>query len=168
MIPQQILDVLAGEDVLLIPPAQEGVTPIPAEVYADEHAEALLDLGMAVTKENRPEGEAFLLYNPEVHPTEEVEQYAQAGRLAEYVNGEGNNKKPGNPSAMVNVTTPGGEPVRDILVETPEQAKAAMQRNSSPKRNVALNPFTAETSGNVLRNRIQRVGEIPNPVPLPR
>lgn len=164
MIPQQILDVLAGEDVLLVPPAQEGVMPMPAETYAEEHAEALLDLGLALTREDRPEGEAFLLYNPEIYPVEEVEQYASEVRLAEYVNGAGNNVKPADANSVVNVTTEKGEPVRDILVSTSDQAKSAMERNNSPKRNVKLSPLSPENVESTLRNRIQRVGEIPSPI----
>lgn len=168
MIPEQILDVLAGDDVLLIPPAQEGVMPMPAEAYADEHAEALLDLGLAITKEDRPEGEAYLLYNPEVYPPEEVESFAKEGRLSEYVNGAGNNQKPADSNAVVSVTTKKGEPVRDIMVASPQQAEAAIARNQSSKRNIALSPLTPDSVQGTLRNRIQRIGEIPNPVPVPR
>jgi hypothetical protein len=165
MIPQQIIDVISGEDALLLPPAQEGVQPMPEEVYALDHLEALVDLGLAVARDTKPTDETatYLLFNPDFFDPEEVRQYAMTDRLAEFVNGEGNNQKPANPTGIVNVFAKDGSDVRDVLVETPEQAQAAIARNQKPGRAVELNPADAGTLQKVINNRVQNVGTVPIP-----
>lgn len=170
MIPQQIIDVLEGTDAMLIPPMTEGVQPMPEEIFVIQHVEALIDLGMAIARDTKPNDEdaTWLVFNPEVFDPEEIRQYAQSDRLAEFVNGEGNHTKPANPTAMVNVFAKDGSGIRDILVDTPEKAQAAITANTRPGRGVELNPATPEKLSKVIDNRIQNIGTVPIPNQLPR
>ncbi len=170
MIPQQIIDVISGEDALLIPPTQEGVQATPEEIYAMDHLEALIDLGLAMARDTKPTDDeaTWLLFNPDHFDPEAVREYAVSDRLAEFVNGEGNNVKPENATGIVNVFAKDGSDVRDVLVATPEQAQAAIQRNSRPGRAVELNPADGETLSKVIDNRVQNIGTIPVPTQIPR
>ena len=166
MIPQQIIDVLEGNDVLLVPPASEGTQETASEKFAVEHFKSLVDLGLVVARDTAPDDKdaTWLLFNPDHFDADTIHQYAITGRLAEFVNGEGNNQKPEDPTHIVNVThAKTGESTRDILVNTPEQAKAAIAKNAGPERNVALNPWDPDSGKAVIRNRIQNIGAIPDP-----
>lgn len=167
MIPDQIIDVLDGSDVLLIPPASEGTVPTPSEQFAIEHAEALVDLGLVIARDTGKSDEdaSYLLFNPDVFDPGTVERFAMQGRLAEFVNGLGNNQKPENPTHMVSVKSAAtGDPIRDVLVDSPEKAAAAIQRNDSPKRTVELNPVTPDNLNNTLLARVKGIGAVPNPL----
>ena len=170
MIPQQVIDVLEGTDAILLPPMEEGVQPMPEELFVLEHLEALVDLGMAVARDTmeRDEDATWLVFNPEAYDPEVVRQYAMSNRLAEFVNGEGNNAKPQNPTGIVNVFAKDGSDVRDILVETPEQAQAAIAANSRPGRAIEVNPADAGTLQKVIDNRILNIGTVPIPTQIPQ
>lgn len=151
-IPQQVLNTLAGTDVLLVPPPEEGTAPTPAEKFAEEFIEPLMSLGMAVAVS--PSGMS-LMFNPEFHDPKALEQLAKADRLAEYVNGEGNNEKPIDPKALVKVTSR-GEPVRDILVDNVQAGINAGRRNMTSENEVEVLPVTGETLTATLENRGRR------------
>lgn len=158
MIPDQIINVLKGTDALLIPPANEGVVPMEAEIFAQEHLPALLALGLKLaTDDGNPEvqgDETYLLFNPDGFDANIVMQAADSGRLAEFVNGLGNNKKPETPIAIVKVRSKNtGGSVRDILTDTPETTLSAAQRNNTADHTVEVQPATNDTLINALGNR---------------
>lgn len=149
-IPEQVINSLAGKDVILVPPQEEGTTPTPAEEFVQAFIEPLmmLEMGVAVQEDG-----SALLFNPSYHDPALIEQAAQQGRLAEYVNGAGNNQKPVNPMAMVKVTSKKGEPVRDILVDSLEKADTAARRNMTDEHNVEVVPASNEELASTLANR---------------
>ena len=158
-IPQQVLNALAGTDVVLIPPEEEGTAPMPAEDFVRQYIEPLVALDMAVVVD--PNSLTSLLFNPTFHDEKELTQMAIDGRLAEYVNGQGNNQKPINPQALVKVTSK-GQPVRDILVDNVEAGINAGKRNMTADNQVEVLPVTPENLMNTLETR----GRRPN-VPMP-
>jgi hypothetical protein len=158
MIPEQIINVLKGTDALLIPPANEGTIPTESEIYAQKFLEPLLALGlMLATDQGVPEvegDETYLLYNPDGFDNNAVMQAADQGRLAEFVNGTGNNKKPEQPIAIVKVRSKKtGATVRDILTDSPETTMSAAQRNNTEDHTVDVQPASNDTLINALGNR---------------
>lgn len=158
MIPEQIINVLKGTDALLIPPTNEGTQPTESEVFAQTHLEALLTLGLQLaTDDGDPavEGdEMYLLFNPDGFDSATIMQAADAGRLAEFVNGLGNNTKPEAPIAIVKVRSKNtGGTVRDILTDTPETTLSAVQRNSTVDNDVSVQGATNESLISALGNR---------------
>lgn len=157
-IPEQIINVLRGSDALLIPPANEGTQPTQAELFAQEYLEMLLGLGLKLaTDDGNPEvagDETYLLFNPDGFDEQLVLQAAQQGRLAEFVNGLGNNQKPIEPKAIVEVRSKRtGETIRDILTDTPETTESAVLRNQTADTDVIVEPATNETLLNAIRRR---------------
>jgi hypothetical protein len=152
-IPQQVINTLAGTDVVLVPAEEEGTVPMPSEDFVRENIEALIALGMMVVVD--PETFMALVYNPSFHDTEELKVLALEGRLAEYVNGLGKNQKPINPQAMVKVSSK-GQPVRDILVDNVEAGINAGQRNLTADNEVEVLPVTRENLLGTLETRGRR------------
>ena len=159
-IPQQVINTLAGTDVILIPPEEEGTQPMPAEEYVKAFIEQLMALGMQLALS--PSGTS-LLFNPSYHNPEEITVLAEQDRLAEYVNGVGNNQKPINPQALVKVTSK-GQPVRDILVDNVEAGINAGNRNLTQDNEVEVLPVTPENLMDTLETRGRRP-QIPFPEP---
>jgi hypothetical protein len=158
MIPEQIINVLKGTDALLIPPQNEGTVPTEAENFVLEHLEPLIALGLKLaTDDGNPQvagDETYLLFNPDGFDEEAVMQAADQGRLAEFVNGAGNNVKPTNPIAIVKVRNKkSGATVRDILTDSPETTMSAAQRNNTEDHVVAVEPASNDTLLNALDNR---------------
>lgn len=157
-IPEQILNVLRGTDALLIPPANEGTQPTQAELFAQQYLEFLLGLGLKLaTDDGNPEvagDETYLLFNPTFFDETLVLQAAEQSRLAEFVNGLGNNQKPIEPKALVEVVSKRtGETIRDILTDTPETTETAVLRNQTADTDVRVVPATNETLLNAIRRR---------------
>lgn len=157
-IPDQILSVLKGTDVILIPPENEGTVPTPSEQFVKAYLEPLLALGLQLaTDDADPEvvgDESYLLFNPSFFDANLIQAAAEQSRLAEFVNGLGNNAKPANPIAMVRVfNRNSGEPVRDILTDTPETTMTAAQRNVTQDNDVSVEAATTENLINTLTRR---------------
>jgi hypothetical protein len=150
-IPDQVLSMLSGADVVLVPPPQEGTQPTEAEDFIQAFIEPLMMLEMGVAIE--PETGMGLVFNPTYHNPDVIGELALAGRLAEYVNGLGNNEKPINPEALVRVTSPSGEPIRDILVDSREKAQTAVARNETGDHVVEVLPADQQNLTATLANR---------------
>jgi hypothetical protein len=159
-IPQQVLNTLAGTDVVLVPPESEGTIPTPAEEFVKNNTDALFMLGMVLAVSPT---ESALLFNPDFHDPDLINEMAKEDRLAEYVNGEGNNEKPIDPRALVKVTSR-GEPVRDILVDDEQSGINAAMRNMTADNDVEILPASGEELLGTLESRGRRP-QVEMPVP---
>jgi hypothetical protein len=142
-IPDQILNTLKGTDVTVVPPPQPGKQNTPGEMYAMQHIEHLIGLGMSLAHDAQG---TSLLFNPAHYDSKKIHAYALAGRLQEVASGHGNNHKGEDavsPMAMLHVKSAANqEHIRSIPVSSPEQVQSALAANATPDNTVDIGPAT--------------------------
>lgn len=142
----------------LLPPKSEGTVPMPRERAIEKAGGAEAEAartGRVVVEQ--ADGSKAIVPPDRVA---EAQALAAEGRLAEIVNGEGNGQKPAAPTEVVRVKDAEGQPVRDVLTDTPEKTKAAVEAQPEGA-DVTVEPATPETLGRALEERGGAVERVP-------
>lgn len=147
----------------LLPPKSEGTVPMPRERAIEQAGGAEAEAartGRVVVEQ--ADGSKAIVPPDRVA---EAQALAAEGRLAEIVNGEGNGQKPAAPTEVVRVKDAEGQPVRDVLTDTPEKTKAAVEAQPEGA-DVTVEPATRETLGRALEERGEPTPKPETPDPL--